>query len=330
MTTTKKDKKAKDNKDQRRRDCGRSRERRDSQHRDRRRIREADRTTTRRRRSRSRSNRKPVLVAAPTAEAAPPAIAPAAAEVEVEDEDNEEDDEESEEEEPREDDEAEANVVPLPAPSVPPPAAKAAEEDAPVSGAAGPDEGQGKDLDFKSKDKTEGGRAETPRLAPSRSQRPPEPVKGPRTKPVVVISPEKDDKTGKGEDPKHSQYQCQVCQRKVGGGESGSFQHRRSPFHLACWVWNNSTDPNCSWKKCLQDGKHWSNLLSQKGTTGPDSQNEQKRQTPPPPIRADPEKDKKGGRDQGPDRDPGSGSAGSGKSSSLLLQMWETTLRELK
>ena len=221
MTTTKKDKKAKDNKDQRRRDRGRSRERRDSQHRDRRRIREADRTTTRRRRSRSRSNRKPVLVAAPTAEAAPPAIAPAAAEVEVEDEDNEEDDEESEEEEPREDDEAEANVVPLRAPSVPPPAAKAAEEDAPVSGAAGPDEGQGKDLDFKSKGKTEGGRAETPRLAPSRSQRPPEPVKGPRTKPVVVISPEKDDKTG--EDPKHSQYQCQVCQRKVGGGRERVF-----------------------------------------------------------------------------------------------------------
>ena len=165
---------------------------------------------------------------------------------------------------------------------------------------------------------------------PSTAAQVPEPAKGPRANSPVAVKEES--AADNNEDAKHSKHQCPVCGRTVGGGEAGSFQHRRSPFPLANWVWNNSKE-DCSWQQCLTDGKNWSKLLYQQGSTGPRSNSEklpaQKRQSPPPPVRADPKRDQDRRRDQGPDPDPDSGASGSGKSS-LLLQMWQTTLRELK
>ena len=314
---SKKSGKEKDGKDHRRRSerRGRSRDRREREDRDRRRRRDKEDSpgTTASRSTRSRSRSKAILLAAPSAPAAAAAEAATTEGVDQADKDQEDDEESEESEEETRDD----NHTDIQAP-----AAKAEEKTAPGSATAEPEP---EEKAPKSKDESEvpprPGQSRG-RLAPNAN--PPGPAKVPRTE-VVSISSEKDDTSDK-----YSQYTCSVCGRKVGGGESGCFQHKRSPFHLANWVWNNSTDPNCSWQKCLQDGKNWSRLLWEKGITGPGSPNDKKRQTAPPPIRADPEKDKKGRRDQGPDKDPEGGSSASSGKSSLLVEMWQATLRELR
>lgn len=48
-----------------------------------------------------------------------------------------------------------------------------------------------------------------------------------------------ENESGGEADSKHGKYTCTVCGRQVGGGVAGDFQHRRSQFHLASWVWHN-------------------------------------------------------------------------------------------
>ena len=42
-----------------------------------------------------------------------------------------------------------------------------------------------------------------------------------------------------GHDDKTSAYECQVCGRRVGGGQAGHYQHVRSAFHLTWQLWNS-------------------------------------------------------------------------------------------
>ena len=60
----------------------------------------------------------------------------------------------------------------------------------------------------------------------SRRSSPPEPANPPKPK---VAAPA--DKT------KSTVFDCAVCGRRVGGGQAGLSQHRRSAHHLACWVY---------------------------------------------------------------------------------------------
>ena len=128
-------------------------------------------------------------------------------------------------------------------------------------------------------------------------------------------------------DDKHSKSDCTVCGRSVGGGVAGAWQHRRSPYHLAAWVYwsNNETLP---WKQCMEEGHKWSKQLGKTNEAGPEDHMLKQKHKPsaPVPVRCDPERQR---RDKdGSDRDPGSGGAGS--SDHLLLQMWAATVRELK
>ena len=129
-------------------------------------------------------------------------------------------------------------------------------------------------------------------------------------------------------DDKHSKSDCTVCGRSVGGGVAGAWQHRRSPYHLAAWVYwsNNETLP---WKQCMEEGHKWSKQLGKTNEAGPEDhmlKNQKHKPSAPVPVRCDPERQR---RDKdGSDRDPGSGGAGS--SDHLLLQMWAATVRELK
>ena len=130
---------------------------------------------------------------------------------------------------------------------------------------------------------------------------------------------------------KHSKFDCNICGRKVGGGTAGSWQHRRSPYHLASWVyWNNKQ--TLPWKKCLEEGARWSKLLWDTNQSGPEDDTlpnkpTQKRATPAP-VRSDPERLRRDKDDKGdPDPDTGAGSSGS---NNLLLQLWQTTLKELR
>lgn len=136
-------------------------------------------------------------------------------------------------------------------------------------------------------------------------------------------------------DKKSGKYDCSVCGRSVGGGEAGSFQHKRSAYHLSSWVWykTQAEGGKRSWKDCQADGERWANSLWREGKTGPAELNSAPRQTRPPPIRSDPERKKRDGPGPGPgpDKGPGgSGSSAAGGGSTLLVQMWEATLRELK
>ena len=73
-----------------------------------------------------------------------------------------------------------------------------------------------------------------PRSVSLHSVRPRSPEHGPR-----AHGPENE--RGGEADSKSGKYTCTVCGRQVGGGVAGDFQHRRSPFHLASWVWHNQS-----------------------------------------------------------------------------------------
>lgn len=159
------------------------------------------------------------------------------------------------------------------------------------------------------------------------SEKPPEPAKGPRA------------------DPKTGTYECGVCGRKVGGGLQGNFSHRRSPYHLASWIYYSRCHAEEKpWHHCMSDAKRWSETLWDQNSTGPaelpakvkvpEGSSRQKSQKPSRSLpravdRADPERKR---RDKGDGNDPDAGSAGgaSSSSSSNLLQMWQATVRELR
>lgn len=135
-------------------------------------------------------------------------------------------------------------------------------------------------------------------------------------------------------DSKHGKYTCTVCGRQVGGGVAGDFQHRRSQFHLASWVWHTQPSENArTWKQCQKDGERWSFTLWKEGKTGPaELSKKAAKQSRPPVDRSDPGRNKRDG--PGPDR------IGSpwcrtwrcilGFGGDLLLKMWQATVRELK
>eukprot|EP00434_Breviolum_minutum_P017317 symbB.v1.2.015286.t1/scaffold1136.1/size135929/14 len=68
---------------------------------------------------------------------------------------------------------------------------------------------------------------------------------------------------------KHSRYTCQVCGRQVGGGDAGAYQHKRSAFHLASWVYWQQNEKK-AWKECVTDGARWAKMLSEEGKAGPE------------------------------------------------------------
>ena len=171
---------------------------------------------------------------------------------------------------------------------------------------------------------------------------------------------------------KHGSYTCEVCGRHVGGGAAGSYQHKRSAYHLAAWIyWRRSGQKD--WQECVADGKAWAAMLVEKNEEGPDDEDvkdnvkstskttpvtslqgkpadnkslqgkpadnkslqskpaEKKKTASPAPVRADPERlrrDKDPNNGGGADGGASAGSKSSG-SRSLLLQMWEATLKEL-
>ena len=288
-------KERKDGRDKdRKRERGRSRERKGEK-------KNKSRSRDPREKSPRSESQRAILVAATELPETVGATAPAKATtgpVEVDDDEVDEEEEEEEEEEEKES----AEDVDTPGPEV-----KAAKAALPPS-----------ERPTESRDKSRTARSRSPApeklaeaaVAPKGDQRPPEPTKAPK-------SADKTDEKAKwdtgGDDDKHGKVECEVCQKIVGGGTAGWWQHRRSPNHLACWVYYKQNKNNKPWSACLQDGKAWSKLLWEKNTAGPPDDT-------PPPVRADPE---------GPG---GYGSSGGKqqRQSSLLLQMWQATLRELK
>jgi hypothetical protein len=98
---------------------------------------------------------------------------------------------------------------------------------------------------------------------------------------------------------------------------------------LASYVyWNNKE--TLPWKNCLQEGQRWSMHLWATNQTGPEDDalpnKPKKKQRSPVPVRCDPERSRRDKDHQDPDPDTGAGSSGS----NLLLQMWQTTLKELR
>ena len=162
----------------------------------------------------------------------------------------------------------------------------------------------------------------------SGSEPPPEPKHPPKGKPGPRTQPK--GKVGNDAD-KCSSYKCEICKRTVGGGEAGSYQHCRSQYHLASWVWHQNRQSR-PWSDCQRDGDSWSRMLWKKGNTGPREwpeghpQKKQQKQRLPPPIRAS---DKTKYPDQGPDHGgPDDSAASSSARNNLLLQMWVTAVRE--
>lgn len=131
-------------------------------------------------------------------------------------------------------------------------------------------------------------------------------------------------------DDKSASYGCTICGRNVGGGAAGDWQHRQSPFHLSHCVWNNDKSGQKTWQQCQSEGKQWSKQLHDKQRVGPSGRPgkvDDKTESSPPPVRADPER-KRRDFDKGPGPS-GSGGGGTSSSSSTLVQLWQATVREL-
>lgn len=165
--------------------------------------------------------------------------------------------------------------------------------------------------------------APAPKDPRSGSVRPPEPECPPTS---TASAPA--EKTG-SKPSKDSQYTCKVCGRVVGGGVAGSWQHRRSAYHLSCWIyWNNKEKR--AWKLCQDDAQKWSKQLWAKNETGPEDdtllQKPGKKQWSPVPVRSDPDRKRRDKDGQGdPEPDSGAGSS----TDNLLVKMWQATVREL-
>ena len=132
----------------------------------------------------------------------------------------------------------------------------------------------------------------------------------------------------KGNSDKSGRYQCSICGRSVGGGVADSWQHRRSGYHLGAYIyWNNQE--KLPWKHCLDEGQRWSRHIWATGESGPEDDalphKPVKKKETPVPVRCDPERSRRDKDQGGPDPDTGAGSA----RSNLLLQMWQSTLKEL-
>eukprot|EP00435_Cladocopium_sp_Y103_P076013 s366_g73.t1 len=146
--------------------------------------------------------------------------------------------------------------------------------------------------------------------------RTPAPAKDDKGKPAAEAAPSKEgqpavkEEPPKGDlrkpaEPARGKFQCPPCERTVGGGVSGWWQHRRSPYHLAAWVYYRQTGQKRQWSLCLVDGKNWSKDLWEKCKTGPPVGDEL------PVDRADPERKKRDRRDPNdPDGPGGFGSSG--------------------
>ena len=136
---------------------------------------------------------------------------------------------------------------------------------------------------------------------------------------------------GQTDDDKTGRYECSVCNRVVGGGIAGSWQHRRSPYHLACYhYWNHNE--TIRWKNCLEEGQRWSKHCWSTNTAGPEDDTlpnkPKKKQRSPVPVRSEVDtKRSRFDKDHQGDPGPDGGAGSSGRN--LLLQMWQATLKEL-
>jgi hypothetical protein len=66
-------------------------------------------------------------------------------------------------------------------------------------------------------------------------------------------------------DPKHGTSYCHICLKEVGGGESGRWQHVRSPAHLSYYLWSQNEEKRFgkSWYQCKSEAKAWADKLWQ-------------------------------------------------------------------
>ena len=61
---------------------------------------------------------------------------------------------------------------------------------------------------------------------------------------------------------------AQSARGLLGGGEAGSWQHRRSPYHLACYAYHMShKQKSCG--QCQNEGKQWSKDLKDNNSDPP-------------------------------------------------------------
>ena len=62
---------------------------------------------------------------------------------------------------------------------------------------------------------------------------------------------------------------AQSARGLLGGGEAGSWQHRRSPYHLACYAYHMShKQKSCG--QCQNEGKQWSKDLKDNNSDPPE------------------------------------------------------------
>ena len=164
-----------------------------------------------------------------------------------------------------------------------------------------------------------------------RSRPPPEPKNPPKApqEPPAEMST----------DPKHGTSYCHICLKEVGGGESGRWQHVRSPAHLSYYLWSQNEEKRFgkSWYQCKSEAKAWADKLWQNsGQRAPslgreDGKKEKKQryEAPPPVPRADVEKWDKKDPPGGGSGDAGPSGGSKGRNDALILGLWQATLRQL-
>ena len=99
----------------------------------------------------------------------------------------------------------------------------------------------------------------------------------------------------------------------MGGGDAGAYQHKRSPYHLASWVYWQQNEKK-TWKECVTEGARWAKMLSENDKAGPEdseavgqAKTKQKGKPGPPPVaRADPHRNRHWKDDQDPEGGSGS------------------------
>ena len=129
----------------------------------------------------------------------------------------------------------------------------------------------------------------------------------------------------------HARVVCATCGRNVGGGAAGIYQHVRSPYHLACFLWLRYYG---TWDECVTEGQKMSDQAweddqrngPRRVPTNPKRSTKTKKKTgTTPPWTENGPADKKG-PGGGPDDDKGPGPEdGFG----TLLQMWQMSLQAL-
>ena len=131
-----------------------------------------------------------------------------------------------------------------------------------------------------------------------------------------------------------SNYYCSVCWRDV-KGEQGYFSHRKSPNHLAKYIYwtDKQAAGNKLWKDCLEEGRAWARDLAPLTTTGPASLPQRRQASASsaarPANRAITASTSTEVRGRTASTEAAASTEASLAHDNLLLQMWRATLREL-